>query len=716
MTKVSVIIPVYNIEEFLTKCLDSVINQTYKNLEIICVNDGSTDNSQKILEEYAENDKRIKIINKPNGGLSSARNAGMREMNGKYCYFVDSDDWIELNTIETLVGIYDKYDVDCVVHSFRNIAYDDEAVQNAQDCENWLKTFQKFDGIYDIPIDISHEIPTVAWNKLYKTNIIKTYNCRFPEGFIHEDEAFIWIYMIHCKKYYYTNFKFYNYLSRANSIMGKRKKSIKILDLLKIHDIIYKVVKQYKNIDMYSDVLTENYLKHVHQIFEMMDKKYEKQAIKIVENYAKNVNNNKKIQKCYKKLKNKKKKAVLNFIFSLKNTGNKIHKEITILGFKIKLNKFKFLKYKLNIIKKDKIVLSNFSGKSYGCNPKYITEEILRQKLPYDIVWLVEDKTKEYKNFPSEVRFEDYYSLAGVKELLTAKVWIDNTRKPFFWENKLKKSKNQYYIQTWHGAIGIKKMEGDIADGKDWWKKWAKVDSKNIDCIISNSKFLTDLYKRETCFWYKGRVEQTGHPRNDIFFKSESERQTITEKVYSALGIEKNKKIILYVPTFRDDGDVSCLNIDFERLKIAIEEKYGNEYNVVLRLHPNVPADILTNFNNEYFINATLYPDIQELLLAADIVISDYSSCMFDFMLTRRPVFIYASDIEKYNTERGFYYPLESTPFPIATNNEELIENINNFNYDEYGNNVDKFLKEKGCVDDGHASERVVEIIKEYMK
>ena len=100
--KISVVIPVYGVEKYIRQCLESIINQTYKNLEIIVVNDGTKDNSMKIVEEYLS-DERIKIINKQNGGLSSARNRGMEEATGKYIFFVDSDDWIELNTIEILV-------------------------------------------------------------------------------------------------------------------------------------------------------------------------------------------------------------------------------------------------------------------------------------------------------------------------------------------------------------------------------------------------------------------------------------------------------------------------------------------------------------------------------------------------------------------------------------------------------------------------------------
>lgn len=118
MYKVSIIIPIYNVEQYLAQCLDSVINQTYKNIEIICVNDCSLDNSFRILDEYSKNDKRIKIINRENnGGLSAARNTGLDNASGKYIYFLDSDDWIDLDYIEKMLNAAIKNDVEVVLNT-----------------------------------------------------------------------------------------------------------------------------------------------------------------------------------------------------------------------------------------------------------------------------------------------------------------------------------------------------------------------------------------------------------------------------------------------------------------------------------------------------------------------------------------------------------------------------------------------------------------------
>ena len=137
---------------------------------------------------------------------------------------------------------------------------------------------------------------------------------------------------------------------------------------------------------------------------------------------------------------------------------------------------------------------------------------------------------------------------------------------------------------------------------------------------------------------------------------------------------------------------------------------------MLVRLHPNFrqyQKRVIPQRENIY--NVSEYPDIQELLVASDIAITDYSSCIFDFMLSRKPGFIYATDIKEFDEDRGFYYPLTSTPLPVAKNNDELRKNILEFDYKSYRKKVEEFLQEKGCMEDGHASERAVDLIEEIM-
>ena len=400
-------------------------------------------------------------------------------------------------------------------------------------------------------------------------------------------------------------------------------------------------------------------------------------------------------------------------IFSIKNKDNL--KIIRILGLKFIINMYKdFNKYKNLPIKKNKIVFSNTKGNlGYGCNPKYIAEEIIKQKLPYELVWLVNTTKKniDLKNFPKNIKIVNYRNTQALKELATAKIWIDNQWKLYHCKKGLQKKEQQYYIQTWHGSLGIKKIGKDSpCDSINNNEHFAQIDTNMIDYLISNSTFEDNIYKNR--FSNNGIIKKFGHPRNDIFFH----KNNIKEYILKALKLNLDTKIILYAPTFRNThvrNYSSCFNINYEQIITQLEKQTNNKYVLLQRMHPE--TDTQKKSNNNKIINVSNYPDMQELLVSADILISDYSSCMFDFMLSRKPCFIYATDIEEYNTERGFYYPLESTPFPIATNNDELIKNIENFDNDKYQTKVEEFLKEKGCMEDGHASERVVNLIKEII-
>lgn len=181
--KISIIVPIYNVEKYLNRCIESIINQTYKNLEIILVDDGSPDNCPQICDEYAKQDHRIKVIHKKNGGLSSARNAGMNIATGEYIGFVDSDDYIDVHMYEVLLNACLSQDCKlsiCKIQHFTGDRYSDEIkicdTYNSISNEEALWRLQGEDG----------ELFCVAWNKLYHKDLF--YELRYPEGKINEDE------------------------------------------------------------------------------------------------------------------------------------------------------------------------------------------------------------------------------------------------------------------------------------------------------------------------------------------------------------------------------------------------------------------------------------------------------------------------------------------------------------------------------------------------
>ena len=212
---VSIIVPIYKVEQYLRRCLDSIVNQTYTNLEIILVDDGSPDACPQICDEYAKKDKRIEVIHKKNGGLSDARNAGLEVCKGEYISFVDSDDWVDENYIDILINLAIAKNADITIGE--NIQTK-QALQK-QNKESTNKTYSSKDALIHL-FNQNHIAFIVSWGKIYKRNLFST--LRFPVGKFHEDEFTTYILFYHSKKIVYTNRILYYYFRHSNSITGSR--------------------------------------------------------------------------------------------------------------------------------------------------------------------------------------------------------------------------------------------------------------------------------------------------------------------------------------------------------------------------------------------------------------------------------------------------------------------------------------------------------------
>lgn len=220
---ISVVIPVYNVEQYLSKCIESVLNQTYRNLEVILVNDGSPDGSFKICEEYKLKDTRIKIINKDNGGLSDARNVGIENSSGNYITFIDSDDYIDDDYIDVLYKTLISYNADMSIASHK-VIYAKKCINKATGekfCANSKEILEKI--LYDEGIDLS------AWGKLYKKSLFN--DIKFPTGRLFEDSATTYRLIDASRKIAVNSKSIYNYVIRSNSISNE-KFSEKKLDLI----------------------------------------------------------------------------------------------------------------------------------------------------------------------------------------------------------------------------------------------------------------------------------------------------------------------------------------------------------------------------------------------------------------------------------------------------------------------------------------------------
>lgn len=359
----------------------------------------------------------------------------------------------------------------------------------------------------------------------------------------------------------------------------------------------------------------------------------------------------------------------------------------------------------------NKIMFVTFQGK-YTCNPKAIAEEILRQKLPYKLVWVAfgENITdlETFRDYPKELKIVKRGSYEFYEQAASAKIIIDNALNMEYLN--FNKKKEQIVIQTWHGSLGLKKIN-DVSDQK-WIKKAFNYASKTDYCI-SNSKFETNEVYRDS-YWKDNKILEYGHPRNDILFlpKTNKEIKKIDSKVREFFNLDKKTKIFLYAPTFRETDDAEAYNINFEEVLKALNKKFNGTWVVLVKLHFKDRKGLKLITDSKNIINATNYSDIQDLIAVSDIALTDYSSWICDWVLTKKPGFLFASDLKKYISERGFYYPLEETPFPIAETNDQLIDNILNFDIDKYEEKRQEFLEKRGCCENGTASKQVVELIK----
>lgn len=367
-------------------------------------------------------------------------------------------------------------------------------------------------------------------------------------------------------------------------------------------------------------------------------------------------------------------------------------------------------------IDNSKIVMWTFEvNGGYGCSPKYVAEELLRRNrnagTDYKIVWLVSDTGKE---FPKEITKVKSTLWNRAYHLSTAGTWVSNTR-TFY---GARKRKRQCYIQTWHATICIKPIG---LYRENLFPKMARIvsayDSNMIDYVLSGSKWCDHMYRRGLL--YRGKIIKTGTPRCDVLLNQRKEKY---EQIRNEYHIPKDAKIMIYAPTFRGGSqstkrtvNADEATVDFGRLVDALEKRFGGTWYLLLRLHPQLAAKmdkLKTHQMSVRLMDVSQRPDMNEIIAASDAFLTDYSSAIFEANMIGIPGFIYADDLQEYIADRGdLFFDMYKLPFPVALNNEELMENIEKFDADKYREKTEIFMRKAGIFEDGKASERVADLI-----
>jgi len=366
-------------------------------------------------------------------------------------------------------------------------------------------------------------------------------------------------------------------------------------------------------------------------------------------------------------------------------------------------------------VKSNVIVFEAYTGRNYSGNVRAIYENMVKKGLDnkYKLVWSMQNPEVI---IPGNVTIVKRTRLKYLYYMAVAKVWISDSRMPL-WLRKRKKCK---FIQTWHGtplkqlALDMKQVNMAESGGLDKFRASYKKNSVMWDYLISQNSFSTAIFR--SCFAYDKDILEIGYPRNDVLISSNKEADIIELKKKYDLPLDK--RIILYAPTWRDDQyygkDSYKFNtpMEFDKMRDCLGEKYC----LIVKLHHLISDSVDWKAYEGFIYDCNGCQDIAELFLISDMLITDYSSVMFDYSILKRPIIFFTYDLEHYkNNLHDFYFDfLGTAPGPVVETTKDLIEAIDCYDADSWKELYDAFNRTYNHADCGNASDMVVELIESF--
>ena len=354
---------------------------------------------------------------------------------------------------------------------------------------------------------------------------------------------------------------------------------------------------------------------------------------------------------------------------------------------------------------RDVVLYDSFTGNQYSDAPRAVHEELCARQVDLTHVWVTRDGQAPV---PPGVRTVEANSRECFEALATSRYVVANTHLPSW----LRRREGQVVAQTWHG-IGFKRVAFDLDSiqfaNPTYLDKLAR-EAPNWSFLVSPSSFCTETMRR--AFRYDGEICEIGSPRNDALFTSD--RAAVTERVRRVLGLPADRKLLLYAPTWRDNQFYGPGRYKFDlRLDVsAFPSRLQREYVLLVRRHPNTVDDLL-GYDSDFLFDVANYPDVRDLLVAADVLITDYSTISLDFLNTGRPILYYAYDLASYRDNlRGFYFDLEREgPGPVLETTGEVVNALRDLPAvrEQYATRYQRFQEIYCHAEDGHATSRLIE-------
>ena len=344
-----------------------------------------------------------------------------------------------------------------------------------------------------------------------------------------------------------------------------------------------------------------------------------------------------------------------------------------------------------------KVVFSSFRAGSYSDNPRAISEKLHEMYPAAEIVWLFNDPEAKRALVPDYVRVVNADVETSLPELGTARIWVDNFAKRYYLP--LDKER-QVYLNTWHGDRAFKKIGYDVKGPHEYRLE------EDCHCMIAGSDFGARMMR--SAFNFHGDLLVNGSPRNDRLVNY---RQEEADAIRAKLGIDRETHLLLYAPTFRDTTakeQAQPATMDLKRTLQALERRTGGRWLCLFRAHYLALKGLDLSEVRDRMLDMTKYEDMTDLLMIADALLTDYSSCAMDFCLLGRPIYLFQSDIEAYTTQdREMYFDMKDTPFFAARDQAELERLIETVDAEAARENCRQICDYFGFHETGHATEEV---------
>lgn len=690
----SIIVVTWNNENFIEEALSSCVIEGVNNYEVLVVHNASDDRTGELIQRAIKGYETIfrVVENEKNEGLGEARNIGIEHARGEYFIFLDGDDYFETDGLHDLVSKLEEQKPDVLFYDYQRV-WD----------TGWKKRNQLGHLLYEHDASNIEErnkildVFCIACNKAYRKEFVQEIGIKFPVGY-YEDVPWTYTILLKAKSIYATSIVILNYRQRMGSIL-KSTDSRHLVLPERYDEILNLLIKEPDLAGKYGEKMLELTRAHLfaRPVWPRLPQKNRSEYLK-------------------------KSSATLNAWRSYLNKNNKdstldiarlgspllysLGKEIAPTKNKIKnFLKVMFLWAYKNIfcklpIKNNRVYIESYWGDKFECNPKSLYD-YLKETNKYE-VYIGMKKESDWPNDYSD----NVLRIGSLKYwyvVATSRLLVTNTN----FRDEVIKRKKSIHLQTHHGTP-LKKVGIDTRDKENVkmnWKKYAKRCSR-WDYIISSNPYSSKIWRAAAPFYYE--VIESGYPRNDVLFNYSGE---LVNRVKENIGIPLCKKVILYAPTYRD-GD-SYLK-DFPGLFKRLEEAVGNDTVILVRDHHLANGFLDENQNNGFCINVTNYPSISELLVVSDVLITDYSSVMFDFACLNRPIVLYQYDYDDYLRDRGMYFDVSKKLENLVVNTEsELINLLKNKGYESEESlaALKEFNNEFCPWDDGNSSRKVIEKI-----